>query len=81
MLVIKEPVISFTCDKCGAVNQGDLHEFTPQNTMPPSWLAECGFCHLIAVVFPGPLIARCVGSKSPNEVWDEVTKRHLLMGH
>lgn len=61
MRVIQPPSIQFKCDSCGAVNEGQPDEFTPRNTMPPSWIASCGFCYCKQTVFPSALIAKTVG--------------------
>jgi hypothetical protein len=59
--VIEEPPIRFRCDHCGALNQGPVSEFKPRYTSPPSWYAECGFCHNNSVCYPTPMIAKHVG--------------------
>ncbi len=61
MKVLKAPPITFKCEACGALNEGEPDEFEPQNTMPPSWTAECGFCHCRVRCFPSALIARAAG--------------------
>lgn len=61
MKVVKEPIISFKCSSCGATNEGEEEEFEPQHTMPPSWIAKCGFCHCKVRCFPAALIAREAG--------------------
>jgi hypothetical protein len=62
MKIISSPKITFKCDSCGATNEGEPEEFEEQNTMPPSWLAECGFCRCRVRCFPTPLIARAAGN-------------------
>jgi hypothetical protein len=62
MKVLKPPPIVFRCEACGATNEGEPDEFEPQNTMPPSWTAECGFCHCRVQCFPSALIARAAGT-------------------
>ena len=62
MKVIEAPPLQFRCRKCGALNEGSENEFRPQHTMPPSWLARCGFCHLDNQVFPMALISKAVAS-------------------
>lgn len=60
MIVVQQPAIQFHCHHCGAVNQGEPHEFRERNTTPPTWLARCGSCRLDSAVSPTPLIARKV---------------------
>ena len=62
MKVIQEPKLQFTCSSCGAVNEGHASEFREQNTMPPTWMATCGYCNLENRVSPVPLIAQTVGA-------------------
>ncbi|MGE8452785.1 MAG: hypothetical protein ACN6OP_19625 [Pseudomonadales bacterium] len=62
MKVIKAPPIQFTCKHCDAVNEGEEHEFRELNTVPPTWLAFCGYCDLDNQVSPSPLVARAVGT-------------------
>ena len=61
MKVVAAPKITFRCSSCGATNEGDPDEFEEQNTMPPSWIAECAFCQCRVRCFPAPLMARTVG--------------------
>ncbi len=58
MRVIKAPPIIFKCDCCGATCEGDADEFTRRNTMPPTWTAECGYCHALVQCSPSPLISK-----------------------
>lgn len=59
--VINRPEISIKCDSCGATCTGDLDNFIPQNTMPPTWRVKCGFCNCYVICSPSALIAIDVG--------------------
>jgi hypothetical protein len=61
MKVLRAPKIIFRCEVCGAVCEGEFDEFQEQNTIPPSFLTECAFCHCIVRCYPSPLIARAAG--------------------
>jgi hypothetical protein len=65
MQVVSAPLLQFKCSSCHAVNQGQEHEFRPQNTMPPTWLADCGFCHLEQRVAPMALLAKAAAAYFP----------------
>lgn len=56
--VIKAPPLKFTCRFCKAENEGDPEDFIARHTMPPSFVAKCGFCRTDNVCFPTALIAR-----------------------
>lgn len=56
--IIKEPECQFKCHSCGCVAIGEPHEFSRQNTMPPTWEISCPFCHATVVCSPTPLIAK-----------------------
>lgn len=61
--VTKAPPIKFTCTWCKAENEGDVTDFEPLHTMPPSFRAQCGFCHLMVNCFPHALISAVVGGR------------------
>ena len=61
MRVVAAPPIQFKCDACGAVNEGEAHEFLPLHTMPPSFRARCAFCRCETTCFPRALVARVAG--------------------
>lgn len=58
MRVIKAPLIEFKCFSCGALCAGEEHEFTPRNTMPPTFYAQCAFCDSIQTVSPTALVVK-----------------------
>ena len=58
MKVVSLPPIQFTCTGCGAVNEGSEDEFTPLDTMPPTFRAKCAFCQLQNTCSPRQLVAR-----------------------
>lgn len=62
MRVVQLPPITFRCRYCSAVNEGEPSEFREQRTMPPSYLATCGFCQNENVCFPTPLVARAAAA-------------------
>ena len=66
MKVVEAPPIQFTCDSCGARNEGDASEFRARHTMPPTWVAQCAFCRCESVCSPAPLIAALVGGQFAN---------------
>lgn len=62
MKVVSAPALQFKCTHCGAVNEGEAHEFRDLNTSPPLWGATCGHCNLESKVYIPALAAKLVGS-------------------
>lgn len=62
MKVIEPPKLTFKCDACGAMNEGEEREFTPiPGTQPMGYRATCGWCHCTGTYYPTPLIKKQVG--------------------
>jgi hypothetical protein len=66
--------IEFRCPSCGALNEGEEHEFVYQHTMPPTWEAQCAWCHRLQSVSPRPLIAKLVNNRNQYENVEEVLR-------
>jgi hypothetical protein len=79
MRIVEPPRLQFRCSSCGALNEGETEEFSYQHTMPPTWMAKCGWCDMIQRVAPSPLIAQYVGSRGPAAALAEVVNRLSLM--
>lgn len=80
MHVYKEPKLTFTCKHCGAVCDGDVHEFRDLNTMPPMWEVDCGWCHLGNTLTHPALVARFVGRMGDEDVFRAVQRVFPTLG-
>lgn len=71
----KIPMIEFTCTWCRVECEADANAFQQQNTMPPSWIVECGYCGLNVRCFPNVLLAKEAASASKFEAIIELIGR------
>ena len=60
--VVSRPPIRFDCQSCGCTVEAEAHEFSKNNTMPPTWKIKCPNCNCLSNVSPPALIAKEVGN-------------------
>jgi hypothetical protein len=55
--LVSPPQLHYKC-KCGSVSEANESEFKSLNTIPPTFLGECAFCHADVVCSPPALVAK-----------------------
>lgn len=60
--LISRPEITYKCISCGAVSAAEPNEFKELNTMPPTWMIKCAFCHNDVRCSPEVMIALKIGN-------------------